>query len=130
MYQNAAVHVPFPSEFRLITVLRGSLTPSDGKQFTARWVQDTIKEYEQQDDVFHIAFLETVFFHGSEELTNEARDYLTKLGNKQVVFISPTQRLDLLPGPYAQFGHELRDVWKLATDINGVSMVTLEPNLK
>lgn len=107
---------------------------SEKRQITASWVQDTLQEYEQRDDVFDTAFLATVVFHGAEErsvaLTDEAREYLGKLGNKQVAFVASPELPELLPGPYVLVGHELRDVWKLATDTHGASMVTLEPKLK
>ncbi|KAM4057223.1 amidase [Hirsutella rhossiliensis] len=133
---NAVARLPWAHDFGLVSVLRvpqhrhGS---NEKRQITASWVQDTVHEYEQRDDVFDTAFLATVIFHGADErsvtLTDEAREYLGKLGNKQVAFIAPPELPHLLPGPYLLVGHELRDVWKLAADTHGASMVTLEPKL-
>jgi hypothetical protein len=94
-------------------------------------MRKTVEEYEKGDDVFDKAFLATVIFYGVEEhdvtLTDRAREYLGKLGNKHIAFITSPR---LLPGPYVLVGNELRDVWKLVNDSNGTCMVTLKPNLK
>ncbi|OKL58530.1 hypothetical protein UA08_06367 [Talaromyces atroroseus] len=83
--------------------------------------------YHDCDDVFDEAFLHTVVFNGNEigevEYADEAREYLRQLGNEETLFVSSPE---LLPGPYALVGGELRDVWKLVDDTNGTCMTTLE----
>ena len=85
-------------------------------------------EHLKSDVVFHEAFLATIIFHGVKEdfveLTDDARRYLTELGNERVVFHSSP---DLLPGPYVIIGQKLRDAWKLIDDVNGTCMATLKP---
>jgi len=98
---------------------------------TADWVRVRVEKYTTCDDVFDKAFLATVIFHGAKEdsveLTDEAREYLSKVGNEQVVFVPSTE---LLPGPYVSLGGQLRDVWKLVDDANGTCMTTLKPQSK
>lgn len=98
---------------------------------TADWLRACVQEYENTDDVFDKAFLATVVFHGAVagdvEFTSDAREYLLKLGNEQVVFVTLP---DLLPGPYLVIGGKLRDVWKLVDDSNGTCMATLKPQSK
>jgi hypothetical protein len=99
----------------------------------ATWVQDQIARYSSEDDVFNEQFLATVIFHGSSsqeediKVTDEAHVYLRRRGTEQVVCTSVPQ---LLPGPFAIVGSQLRDVWKLVDDVNGTCMVTLSPNQK
>lgn len=95
---------------------------------TADWVRVSVEKYETDDNVFDKAFLVTVIFYGAKkddvELTDESREYLGKLGNEQVLFVSSPE---LLPGPYVLVGHELRDVWKIVDDSSGNRMATLKP---
>lgn len=57
-------------------------------------------------------------------MTDEARRYLGKYGNKQAFFVPSTK---LLPGRYVVLEGALRDVWRLVDDVNGTCMVTLKP---
>ena len=96
---------------------------------TAAWLQEQVATYSSQDDVFNEPFLATVIFNSSSQeedvkITDEAHVYLQKHGTDQVVCTSVPQ---LLPGPYALVGKQLRDVWKLVDDINGTCVVTLKP---
>ncbi len=120
-------------------------------EVTAAWVQDQVAIYSSQDDVFNEQFLATVIFNSNSrncnkdsndcsqngnngtnyevdvEFEDEADVYLQERGTQQVVCTSVPQ---LLPGPYALVGSQLRDVWKLIDDINGTCMVTLNPQQK
>ncbi|KAK3946710.1 amidase signature domain-containing protein [Pseudoneurospora amorphoporcata] len=107
--------------------------PSAGKdaRTTVRlsWIQKALKDYETVDDVFDQAFLATVVFNGGGKwkprITPEAKQYLTKLGARDIVLYSGVA--DLPPGPYYMTGHQMRDVWKLEDDIYGTCMVTVAP---
>ena len=114
-------------DFGLVTVIT---LPSDGRlQVTADWVRAVLEDY-QNDVVFHNAFLATIIFQGVKEagvvLTDDARRYLTELGNERVIFRSLP---DLLPGPYVMTGQMLGDAWKLIDDFNGTCMATLKPQM-
>ncbi len=101
-------------------------------EVTATWIQDQVEIYSSQDDVFTEEFLATIIFHSNSQeegvkITHEAHAYLQGRGTEQVVSSSLPQ---LLPGPYALVGKQLRDVWKLTDDINGTCMATLKPQRK
>ncbi|KAK4228636.1 amidase signature domain-containing protein [Podospora fimiseda] len=100
----------------LMSVFR--LPPDETSKIALEWVRSAVERY-QADDVFQIAFLET--------LTNEAKEYLQKLGNKQVVFLHAPS---LLPGPYYMVQNQLRDVWRLFNDTHGTWMITLKSQAK
>ncbi|KAJ4402241.1 hypothetical protein N0V85_005351 [Neurospora sp. IMI 360204] len=110
--------------------------PSSGKDAheTVRlsWIQKALKDYETVDDVFDQAFLATVVFNGGGKrkprITPEAKQYLTKLGARDIVLCSGVA--DLPPGPYYMTGHQMRDVWKLEDDTYGTCMVTVAPKSK
>lgn len=116
-------------EFDLATVF--TLPKGDRfKEVTAEYIQHEVNRYNKVDDVFHNAFLATVVLQGRWEgfpITTEARDYLHGLGTKCIIC---TESDNLLPGPYAVIGGQLRDAWKLIDDINGTCMVTLKPQSK
>ena len=95
---------------------------------TLDYIRQRVKVYNEVDDVFHIAFLATVVFQAPEanafSITDDAREYLQRLGTNCII---NAESEDLLPGPYALIGNQLKDVWKLIDDINGTCMVTLKP---
>jgi hypothetical protein len=94
---------------------------------TKRWLSGTIAQYRAEDDVFADQFLAGVIFQGAEEsevdFDGDAKDYLRSHGNQWTRFTTAR----VLPGPYAQMGGRLRDVWKLEDDSNGTAMVTVRP---
>ncbi|KAK0631095.1 amidase signature domain-containing protein [Bombardia bombarda] len=96
-------------------------------ELTADWVKAAVAGY-LEDDVFDAAFLATVIFCQAEDshvdLTSAAREYICKLGNQRVIFADLP---DVLPGPYAIVGAQLRDVWKLIDDSYGTCMAALQP---
>ncbi|KAK4197147.1 amidase signature domain-containing protein [Triangularia verruculosa] len=112
----------------LVSVFRLPDDKVTGK-LEVEWVRKVADDY-QTDDVFQAAFLATVLFTTSStkankiKLSNEARDYLRKLGNTRVVFLHAPL---LLPGPYLMVRNQLRDVWRLYDDTHGTCMVTLKP---
>lgn len=81
-----------------------------------------MENYKSTDDVFHEAFLVGVLFYGiredEAEITDQARMYLSKLGNKWIEYKSSagTGR-EVLPGPYLLLNNQLRDVWRLVDDV-------------
>lgn len=89
------------------------------------WIRSKVEEYETTDDVFLKDFLATVVFQGAKEdeveFADEARRYLTGLGNRHVIFTSSPA---LLPSLYFLVGGEARDVWKLVDDEFGTCMAT------
>lgn len=99
---------------------------------TEEWVRKTVENCKSTDDVFHEAFLVRVLFYGiredEAEITDQARMYLSKLGNKWIKYKSSagTGR-EVLPGPYVLLNNQLRDVWRLVDDVNRTCMVTLRP---
>lgn len=117
-------------DFGLAAVMRlpqGSNNPA----ISGNWLREIVARYDDHDDVFEKAFLEIVLFtrvkDDDVEFTDEAKRYLRELGNLQVIFSFST---DLLPGPYALVGGELRDVWKLIDDSNGTCMATFKPQTR
>ncbi|KAI1425310.1 amidase signature domain-containing protein [Xylaria sp. FL1777] len=112
----------------LITVF--SLPRDKIPQLSGEWIRSEVDNYIDSDDVFHPSFLKTVVFHGAAEddveLSADAHEYLAQLGNKRVLFLSEPL---LLPGPYACWGEELKDVWKLVDDSSGTCMATLKPQM-
>ncbi|KAI1127063.1 amidase signature domain-containing protein [Nemania abortiva] len=117
--------VPSLRNVGLITVFR--VPPDKIPQVSGEWIRSRVERYLAEDDVFNTSFLKTVVFCGLEgdgELSNDASEYLSHLGNERVVFLSKPY---LLPGPYACWGEEIRDVWKLVDDSNGTCMATLKP---
>lgn len=99
---------------------------------TEEWVRKTVENCKSTDDVFHEAFLVRVLFYGihedEAEITDQARMYLSKLGNKWIKYKSSagTGR-EVLPGPYVLLNNQLRDVWRLVDDVNRTCMATLRP---
>jgi hypothetical protein len=116
-------------EFDLATVF--TLPKDDKLKVTADYIRQQVNRYNEVDDVFHNAFLATVVLEGTKEdvitITNDAREYLHGLGTQRIIC---TESENLLPGPYAVVGDQLRDAWKLIDDINGTCMVTLKPQSK
>jgi hypothetical protein len=116
--------------FALTTVFNFPGEEEDSTRVTLDWVLKCLKSYQNcNDDVWGPAFLETVVFNvpnigDKVEYTDEAREYLCKLGSQETLFVSLPE---LLPGPYALVEKELRDVWKLVDDSNGTCMTTLAP---
>lgn len=91
-----------------------------------------MENYKSSDDVFHEAFLVGVIFFGiredETEITDQARMYLSRLGNKWIKCVSPADTDgEVLPGPYVLLKNQLRDVWRLVDDKNRTCMVTLRP---
>ncbi|KAK3328636.1 amidase signature domain-containing protein [Cercophora scortea] len=123
--------VPLTQDFGLVTVI--TLQPGiRHPKVTADWVRPIIEAYKNNDDVFSHDFLATVIFYGTDkrhvQFADDAREYLTQLGNKHVIFM-PATSPTLWPGPYALVKGKLRNVWKLVDDSNGTCMVTLKPQL-
>ncbi|CCC14296.1 unnamed protein product [Sordaria macrospora k-hell] len=119
-----------PTRRGLATVF---VVPASGKDVRAivnlSWLVQALEDYETVDDVFDRSFLATVVFNGGgkrkPKITPAAKQYLTKLGTRDVVLCSGVA--DLPPGPYYITGHQLRDVWKLEDDTYGTSMVAVAP---
>jgi hypothetical protein len=101
------------------------LLPGPNPTITTAWVQDVIRLY-ARDDFFQASFLDIVIFSGTQAsdsaLTKEADEHLKKLGNRYIVGVA---ELNLLPGPYALVGNEMRDMWKIADDSFGTCITTL-----
>ena len=101
---------------------------------TEAWLQDTIKQY-LQDDVFRSEFLQLVAFHGAKvgqvDLVPEAKTFLHSLGTERISFLDP-ERHDqgLLPGPYVVLEDAFREVWKLYEDSYETLLLTLQPGLQ
>ncbi|KAI0115657.1 amidase signature domain-containing protein [Nemania sp. FL0031] len=114
-------------EVGLITVF--SIPP--GGELSAYWARWIVNLYTDDDDVFNNSFLKTVVICGAitgdAKLSPEARKFLIQRGNKDVVYLSEGPKL--LPGPYACWGEEVMDVWKLEEDSSGTCMVTLKPQM-
>ncbi|KAK0111635.1 hypothetical protein ONS95_001980 [Cadophora gregata] len=130
VHENNKLIPSLNREFSLATVF--TLTcDQNPSEVTATWVQEQVARYSNEDDVFNEQFLATVIFHvrssqdESIKVTDEAHIHLRGCGTEQVVCTSEPQ---LLPGPFAIVGSQLRDVWKLVDDVNGTCMVTLNPN--
>lgn len=119
------VTLPKAQDFSLVTVF--ATGTADGRVITAKWLKERIEIYKKADDVFQEAFLSSVIFQGPNdvEVTTDAAEFLSQLGNDRMVTISSP---DLLPGPYALIKQELREVWRLVDDFNGTCMATLKPS--
>ena len=121
--------MPLTKDFGPVTVLM--LPPEDKPRVTADWVRTSVDKYKNADNFFDRAFFAIVIFHGAEEddveFTDEARDYLSTLGNEKIICVSSPR---LLPGPYVLEDSQLRDVWRLVDDANGTCMTTLKPQSK
>lgn len=100
------------------------------RQVTVEWMKHIIATHERDDDVFRRDFLATVILSGAKEgefdVRQEARDYLTSLGNQRVVLL-PCRSPAVLPGPYLLVGKHVRDVWRIVDDSHGTCMETLKP---
>ena len=91
-------------------------------------MRSTVERYKTDDDVFGDDFLAGLILSGAKdgeiEVTSDARDYLSKHGNRWLKF-SPAS--NLLPGPYIHIDGRLRDAWLLKDDIGGTLMASLRP---
>lgn len=117
-------------DFSLVTVFNVSVTSN--LKITGDWVRERVQTYKKSDDVFQESFLAGVVFLGASEdeveITDEAREYLSRSGNQWMKCICPlNNREKVLPGPYVLLGNRLRDVWKLVDDKNGTCMTTFRP---
>ncbi|KAJ5623416.1 amidase signature enzyme [Penicillium lividum] len=125
-----AISLTGPQQISLVTVF--AISGPAKAIITEEWVRKTVENCKNTDDVFHEAFLVGVIFYGiredEAEITDQARMYLSKLGNKWINYMTSADTgRELLPGPYVLLKNQLRDVWRLVDDVNRTCMVTLRP---